>query len=401
MLEKFLKIVSPNSDSLFVYYILPALFSLAAVILIWILLLATARLLKIKVEIWKGHKYQGSFTRQLLVSQKSFLHKSLESIRYVLSFYILFLLASHTLEIFSTELKEPSVPILSQNEKIWTMIADYSHKSSLIFDKLSSVGMNIFLTILIAVWCIQILEKILNAFLHKATRFEQENSRSIAKKSTLNAATNQLLRVIISVIALFTILENLGINIAALLATAGLASVAIGFGAQSLVKDFIAGFFILFEDQFAVGDVVDIGTSVGLFSGGIEKMTLRMVRMRSSEGSLLTIPNGDIRAVKNYTTDWSQLEFKYSLEIKSNLEKASLIFKEEVERLSKDFPMEIISIPDIRTMDKIVDFENRSVATTFRVFMKIINIKTKIKLEMEFNKRLLARFKTEDVYLLK
>lgn len=401
MFDKFLKIVFPNSESSFVNYILPTIVSLASILLLWLLLISFAQFIKVKAEQWKQDKHTLSFGRRLVVSQKSFIRKSLTAFRRIISLYILILLASHILATFSKQLRTALISSTSQSVNMWATIAHYTDLSSTFFDKFADLLLNIFLTVLIAIWCMRILQKTLDIFLHTSAKYKSglENSRSLAKKNTLNAVTSYLLKIIISVIAIFTILQNLGINIAALLATAGLASVAIGFGAQNLVKDFIAGFFILFEDQFAVGDSVELGTTSSLFSGTVEKMTLRMARIRSNEGSLVTVPNGDIRSVKNYSTDWSRIDFKFNLILSTQIEKAAAIFKQEVERLYHDFPTEIIDSPDIRPLEKIVDFENKSVATTLRAFIKTIDTKTKVKLEMELNTRLLASFKKEDVPL--
>lgn len=401
MIESFLKIVDPNSESAFVYYIIPSTAAVVSIIFIWLVFLAIAKLLKLKGEKWQEPKYNSSFARRFIATQKSLIRKTLIALRYAFSVFILLNLTSHICEIFSSQLKDYYTHSTPKPDKIWDSIAAYAHTASKFIDKFSIVFMNIFFTILVAVWCLRILQKTINLFLNKTSKSEVDNNnaRSLAKKNTLNAITNYILKILISIITIFTVLENLGINIAALLATAGLASVAIGFGAQSLVRDFIAGFFILFEDQFTIGDSVDIITASGVFSGSVERMTLRMVRVRSNEGSLLTIQNGDIRSVKNFTSDWARIDFKYSLDIKSNIEKALCIFQEEIERLGNDFSSEIIGSPDIRPLEKIADFEGRSVAVTFRFFQKTINGASKLKLETEFNRRLLTRFKSEEIII--
>ena len=260
--------------------------------------------------------------------------------------------------------------------------------------------LNVFLTIILAIWCCKILQKTIETFLYQPSKNKDnlESSRSLAKKDTLKSITKHLLKILVSIVAIFTILQNLGVNIGALLATAGVASVAFALGAQNLIKDFIGGFFILFEDQFTLGDSVELNATPGLFSGCVEKMTLRMVKLRSGEGSLVTIPNGDIKSVKNFTTDWSRIDFKCTLDMKFELEKAALIFRQQVEQLVKDYASDVIGNPEIRPLEKIVDSDNRGVGVTLRFFLKTVNSAAKTKIEMEFNKRLLAKFKEEDVY---
>ncbi len=97
-------------------------------------------------------------------------------------------------------------------------------------------------------------------------------------------------------------LSELGIDIAPLIASAGIAGVALGFGAQSLVKDFLSGTFMLIEDQFGVGDVVDLGEA----SGTVERVTLRVTTLRGVDGTVWYVPNGQIVRVGNKSQRWSR-----------------------------------------------------------------------------------------------
>src|SRR6266571_3125294 len=107
--------------------------------------------------------------------------------------------------------------------------------------------------------------------------------------------------ILILVIAL-TVSSELGFSIAPVLASAGIVGLAVGFGAQSLVKDVISGFFILFEDQFGIGDVVKIGD----FTGVVERMTLRATVLRNLEGQVYVVPNGNIQNVIVTTKEWAR-----------------------------------------------------------------------------------------------
>lgn len=104
-------------------------------------------------------------------------------------------------------------------------------------------------------------------------------------------------------VALLLALQLLGVNVTPVAAAAGLAGLAIGFGGQHLVRDLINGFFIVLEDQFVVGDTIRVGDTLGR----VEHLTLRRTVLRDSAGALITIPNGDLRAVANLSRDWSQL----------------------------------------------------------------------------------------------
>lgn len=107
---------------------------------------------------------------------------------------------------------------------------------------------------------------------------------------------------VVWVIAILTALSEVGINPTPALTLAGLASVAVGFGAQTIIRDVIAGFYIVFEDQYVVGDTIQIGDVVGR----VENVTLRRTVVRDPRGALVTIANGDVRTVANLSRDWSQ-----------------------------------------------------------------------------------------------
>ncbi|HUL33704.1 MAG TPA: mechanosensitive ion channel family protein [Candidatus Eisenbacteria bacterium] len=107
---------------------------------------------------------------------------------------------------------------------------------------------------------------------------------------------------IVWAVALLTAAQELGINMTPVVALVGLASLAVGFGAQNLVRDVITGFYIVLEDQYVVGDTIQIGDTVGR----VEHITLRRTIVRDGRGALVTVSNGDIRTVANLSRDWSQ-----------------------------------------------------------------------------------------------
>ncbi|HEX9760735.1 MAG TPA: mechanosensitive ion channel family protein [Candidatus Acidoferrales bacterium] len=109
---------------------------------------------------------------------------------------------------------------------------------------------------------------------------------------------------VIFIVVILMLLPEFGVNITPIAAAAGLASLAVGFGAQHLVRDLINGFFIVFEDQYVVGDTVRVGADV---VGRVEHMTLRRTVLRDAQGALVTVPNGEVRQVANLSRDWSQL----------------------------------------------------------------------------------------------
>ncbi|MEX2572217.1 MAG: mechanosensitive ion channel domain-containing protein [Gemmatimonadota bacterium] len=123
--------------------------------------------------------------------------------------------------------------------------------------------------------------------------------------------------VMIAVIALFMVLSSLGLQIGPLLAGAGVVGLAISFGAQSLVRDVISGLFILFENQFGVGDVVRISD----VSGKVEKMTLRIVVLRDLQGVMHVVPNGEILRVSNLTRAFSRAVLEIGVAYKEDADR--------------------------------------------------------------------------------
>jgi moderate conductance mechanosensitive channel len=160
---------------------------------------------------------------------------------------------------------------------------------------------------LLAIFLIALL---LNRFLHLMTHLLVKPASGLSRTSQLREVQTRTLAnflysavsKVIWVIAILTALSQLGISVAPALTVAGLASVAVGFGAQTMIRDVIAGFYIVFEDQYGVGDTVQIADTVGR----VETITLRRTVVRDSRGALVTISNGDIRTAANLSRDWSQ-----------------------------------------------------------------------------------------------
>jgi len=129
---------------------------------------------------------------------------------------------------------------------------------------------------------------------------------NLQRATTLTGALSTALIVVIWALAVLMALGELGQNIAPLLASAGVAGVALGFGAQSLVKDTLSGFFILFENQFGVGDNVEVQTPSNRVVGRVESLTLRVTSLRAFDGTLHFVPNGNILVASNRSKGWAR-----------------------------------------------------------------------------------------------
>lgn len=122
-----------------------------------------------------------------------------------------------------------------------------------------------------------------------------KRARAVQRTSTLTQILGSTVRTLILFAGSLMALTEVGINVTPILASAGVVGLAVGFGAQSLVKDVVSGFFILLEDQYGIGDAVSISGHAGV----VETMNLRITQLRHSDGSLITIPNGLVAIVSN------------------------------------------------------------------------------------------------------
>jgi small conductance mechanosensitive channel len=160
--------------------------------------------------------------------------------------------------------------------------------------------LSVIATIAVAYLLLQLVNLIASR-LTAGTAFTRQNVRL----DTLRGVLASALRVLIVVAAFVAVLSELGVNVTALLAGVSILGLAVSFGAQSLVKDVITGFFILLEDQYGVGDVVRVNGPGGL-AGGVEAVSLRTTVLRDLEGTAHVIPNGEIKTVSVLSKDWAR-----------------------------------------------------------------------------------------------
>ena len=160
-------------------------------------------------------------------------------------------------------------------------------------------------------------------------RREGEDLRRI---STVNTVLRNTGTVLVVLIAGMLVLGELGISVAPLLATAGVAGLAIGIGAQSLIKDYFTGFFLLIEDQIREGDVVEIAGK----AGEVEEMTLRYTRLRDGDGYVYFVPNGEIKLVVNRTRAFAFAMIDAAIQNQTDIEPAFAAMREVGEALRKD-----------------------------------------------------------------
>jgi small-conductance mechanosensitive channel len=168
----------------------------------------------------------------------------------------------------------------------------------------------------------------LRSFYEGALPSPAQNKRAF----TLTHIVRDVARIVLLFVGITMILSELGIDLKPLLAAAGLGGLAIGFGAQSLVKDLISGFFMLWENSVRVGDVVEVAGVAGL----VEEIDLRSIKLRDMSGNLHVVPNGVIDKVKNLTKDYSYYLFEIGVAYRENVDEVMGVLQEIAEELRRD-----------------------------------------------------------------
>jgi small-conductance mechanosensitive channel len=169
--------------------------------------------------------------------------------------------------------------------------------------------------------------------------------------NTIAGALKGLITILLALVGFLLALSQLGLPTASVVAIGSLAGLAITFGSQNLVKDLVNGFFILAEDQYAVGDVIDVGTAAGL----VEDLNMRVTQIRSSDGELVTVPNSTITQVKNLTRSWSRIAFQIDVAYQTNPRVALQVLKDLSEKFYNDTKWHdlMVAEPEVLGIDSV------------------------------------------------
>ncbi|MDP2970360.1 MAG: mechanosensitive ion channel family protein [Deltaproteobacteria bacterium] len=224
--------------------------------------------------------------------------------------------------------------------------------------------------------------------------YEKDPLRASEAKKRVHTLGNILRHaflIVITFVAVLMILGELGIQLGPLLATAGIGALAIGFGAQSLVKDVISGFFIILENQYRIGDVIEVSGVSGL----VESVSLRRTVLRDLRGRVHTIPNGEIKVVSNLSKEWSRsvldIGISYSEDIDKVIDLLSQIGKElESEEPYKSAILESLQILGVEKFD---EFQ-----LVIRMMVKTAPLK-QWEVERELRRRIKIRFDEKGIQM--
>ncbi len=244
-------------------------------------------------------------------------------------------------------------------------------------------GLEIVLILVAAFIALRLARMIINKIFAAVSKDDLDTEMK-KRADTLASVVRYVTSVVITVIAVIMILEQLGVNIGPVLAAAGIVGLAVGFGAQHLVKDVISGFFILLEDQIRVGDVVNIAGQGGV----VEKVNLRMVVLRDLSGNVHYIKNGNIGTVTNMTKQFSYYVFDIGVAYRENVDEVMKIIKQVGGDIRNDpeYSGDILDDIEVMGLDR---FDDSAVVIKARIKTKPIR---QWWVGREFNRRLKIKF---------
>lgn len=214
-------------------------------------------------------------------------------------------------------------------------------------------------------------------------KHEQDHRRA----NTLQKLLHSVIRYVFFFIAVITILDGMGVPIMAVLSAAGILGLAVGFGAQNLVKDIITGFFILFEDQFSVGEYVET-QGVG---GVVEEVGLRITKLRDWDGKLHIIPNGSIAMVTNFNRGSMRALVEVGVSYDENIDRVLEVLKSVCKSVNDDYPAIITTEPKVVGVTALGQSE-----VVIRIVAKTIPME-QWGIEMELRKRIKDTFEREGI----
>jgi len=220
-------------------------------------------------------------------------------------------------------------------------------------------------------------------------RKRKEDDEFKKRTDTLNSILRYIINISIVVIAVVMILGELGIEIGPILAAAGVLGLAVGFGAQSLVKDIISGFFIFLEDQIRVGDYVDIADKAGI----VERLNLKMTILRDFAGNVHFVPNGEIAVVTNMTKGFSRYLFEIGVAYREDVDEVMEVMREVDKEIRNDseYASDILEPLEILGLDQFADS-----ALVIKARTKTRPLK-QWRVAREFNRRLKKKFDENNI----
>ena len=250
-------------------------------------------------------------------------------------------------------------------------------------------GLKIFLILILTLVVIKVVQILMDKLFHRLFRNHKGDVEIQKRSDTLKSVIRNLINISVVVVAIMMVLDQLGVQIGPILAAAGVVGIAVGFGAQELVKDIINGFFILLDDQIRVGDVVNIADKGGL----VENVNLRMITLRDLAGNVHFVRNGQISVVTNMTKEYSRYVFDIGVAYREDVDEVIAVIKQVDAQLREDpeFKNDILEPIEILGLDQFADS-----AIIIKARTKTLPIR-QWAVGREFNRRLKKRFDELDI----
>ena len=225
----------------------------------------------------------------------------------------------------------------------------------------------------------------------EADRAGSEFNRRNVRVHTLTAVIEGSLRLVIIILTGITVLQALGVNASALLAGVSVLGLAVGFGAQSLIKDVFTGFFILLEDQYGVGDIIRVNG--GTLTGTVERLTLRLTILRALDGTVHLIPNGQVLTVSVSSKDWSQVLATFTVPNGADIDRALQVMTQVANELHGDHAWKhhFLTEPDVQG---VTNLSNDGIE--LRALLKVLP-KSQFAVGREFNRRIRIAMNAADL----
>jgi small conductance mechanosensitive channel len=244
----------------------------------------------------------------------------------------------------------------------------------------------VLLTCWIILWAVNIVARAVRRAVDDGN--EGVTTDAERRADTLGSVLKNSARVLVGVFFVLVTLQEFGVNIQPLLAGSAVAGVALGFGAQTLVKDLIAGFFFLLENQFAVGDIINVDDR---HIGTVERMTLRITQIRDLEGKAHYLPNGTISQVVVLSKDFARALVDVEVDNHQDVDRVMEVLRVLGQELQKDRPDVVMEATDVRGIESM-----SATGCTIRTLTKTAP-GLQWEIAREFRRRILIRFRQEGI----
>ena len=255
-----------------------------------------------------------------------------------------------------------------------------------------SDGVKILVIILVAIIANKIIKKVIEKVVRKmVVSVPGENGPDAEKRreDTIIAIFYGTVRVVIWIVVLIMILDSVGVAIAPILAAAGVIGLAVGFGAQYLIRDIITGLFIIIENQYRVGDIIEVSGKNGV----VERLTLRATTIRDLNGVLHHVPNGEVTYASNFSKDFSRININLGVSYESDIDKVEKVVNEVGVSMIEDanWKNKILSAPKFMRIDSFDDSQ-----VTIKVLGDVVPL-SQWEVAGEFRRRIKEAFDKNNI----